>query len=141
MGDLQKIQVSDYMTASLVTFGTQTDIMVAIRKLVENGISGAPVLDDTGHLIGMLSEKDCLKAALNAAYHCEFGGKVADYMSRKVITVDADASIIEVAEMFVSSPFKRYPVIRDQNIVGQISRSDVLRAIDRLGISCNLPGH
>ena len=79
----------------------------------------------------MLSEKDCLRVALNAGYNQEAAGRVADYMSTNVITVDADASIIDVAKMFLESPYKRYPVVDEDNrLVGQISRSDVLKAID-----------
>jgi len=132
MGDLRQILVKDYMTASLLTFTPKTDILEAIRLLVERRISGAPVIDNMGHIVGLLSEKDCLKVALNAAYHGVLGGRVEEFMARNVQTVEFDTSIIEVAERFLNSPFKRYPVIRDQRLVGQISRSDVLRAIDAL---------
>lgn len=129
---LNHITAKDFMSASLVTFTPATSILDAIRELLDKGISGAPVIDRYGGLIGMLSEKDCLKVALNASYFGEAGGKVEDFMTREPITVEADASIIEVAQMFLKSPFKRYPVVTDNRIVGQISRSDVLRAIDKL---------
>jgi predicted transcriptional regulator len=48
------------------------------------------------------------------------------------VTVDVETSIVEVAEMFLNSPFKRYPVLKDNRLVGQISRSDVLKAIEAL---------
>ncbi|WP_290577282.1 CBS domain-containing protein [Algiphilus sp.] len=129
---LDKIRVQDYMSAHLLTFTPETDVLNAINELLEKGISGAPVVDRLGNLVGMLSEKDCMRVALNAGYHGDFGGKVRDFMSPRVVTVDADASILEIARMFMESSFKRYPVVSDNRLVGNISRSDVLRAIDAL---------
>ena len=120
------------MSASLLTFTPETDVLAAINSLIEKGVSGAPVLDKLGNLVGMLSEKDCMRLALNAGYHGDLGGRVGDFMSPKVITVDADTSILEVARMFQEAPVKRYPVVSDNRLVGSISRSDVLRAIDAL---------
>lgn len=128
---LRDITVKEFMSASLVTFSLDTDIFAAIKLLVGRGVSGAPVLDQFGNIVGMLSERDCMKVALNAAYHDEFGGKVSDFMTRNPISVDAAASILEVAEIFFTNPFKRLPVIHQQRLVGQVSRSDVLKAIDR----------
>lgn len=128
---LRDISVKEFMSASLVTFSPETPIFDAIRRLVSQGVSGAPVLDQFGNIVGILSEKDCMKVALNAAYHDELGGKVDDFMSRTPVTVEADASVLEVAEMFFASSFKRYPVMYQQRLVGQISRSDILKAIDR----------
>lgn len=129
---LSSVSVKDYMAASLVTFTADTDVLHAIHLLIDKGISGAPVVDKLGNIIGILSEKDCLKVALEASYHGQYGGKVADYMSPKVITVDADASIVEVAKMFLESPYKRYPVVDDNRLVGQISRRDVLKAFEAI---------
>lgn len=122
----------DFMTASLVTFTPDMDVMEAIRILVEQGISGAPVVDSHGNLIGMLSERDCLKVALSAGYHGDWGGRVSEYMHPEVETVDADTSIVDVARMFTEGRFRRYPVMKDNRLVGQISRRDVLRALEAL---------
>ncbi|MBY8964976.1 CBS domain-containing protein [Algiphilus sp.] len=120
------------MSAHLLTFTPEMDVLNAINQLLEQGISGAPVVDRLGNLVGMLSEKDCMRVALNAGYHGDLGGKVRDFMSPRVVTIDADTSILEVARMFMESPFKRYPVVSDNRLVGNISRHDVLRAIDSL---------
>lgn len=129
---LSSVSVRDYMAASLVTFTPETDVLHAIHLLIEKGISGAPVVDKLGNIVGILSEKDCLKVALEASYHGQYGGSVADYMSPSVITVDADSSIVEVAKMFLESPYKRYPVVSDNRLVGQISRRDVLKAFESI---------
>ena len=132
MPTLDNVTAKDFMSGSLVTFSPDEDVITAIQVLLEKGISGAPVVDRLGNLIGVLSEKDCLRVALNAGYHGNWGGKVSEFMTPNAITVDADASIMKVAKMFIDSPYKRYPVMNDNRLVGQISRSDVLKAIDSM---------
>lgn len=129
---LISITVKDYMTKDLITLSPDMEILQAARMLVENRISGAPVVDERGNLIGMLTEKDCLKVALHASYHEEYGGKVSEYMSPQVKTIEADMSIADVAKTFLIDPHRRYPVVEDNRLVGQISRHDVLRALEIL---------
>jgi CBS domain-containing protein len=125
-------RVRDYMTAHLVAFKPGMDVLDAIHELVLQGIAGAPVVDEHGDLIGMLSEFDCMKVALNAGYYSDRGGPVADFMSTEVQTVDAEMSIIDLAQKFLESGFRRFPVMKDHRLVGQISRRDVLRALQHI---------
>lgn len=129
---LKSALVKDYMTGKLVTFSPDTGVLDAIHELIKHRIAGAPVVDDNGNLVGMLSELDCLKVALTAGYHGEYGGPVADFMTPDPQTVDADMSIVDLAALFLKSEFRRYPVIKDNRLVGQISRRDVLRALEHL---------
>ena len=129
---LKSIKVSDYMAASLVTFKPDMEMRLAISLLVEKRISGAPVVDDHGNLVGVLSEQDCMKVALSAGYFDDYAGQVKDYMSAKVTTIDADTSILALAQLFIDSPFRRYPVMQNNRLVGQISRRDVLRALEAI---------
>ena len=124
--------VNDYMSTKLVTFAPDMDIHRAIRLLLEKRISGAPVVDAQGELVGVLTKKDCLNIAFSASYHQEWGGNVSDFMSRDVQTVDADTDIVDVAERFLKSKFHRFPVMRNQRLVGIISRHDVLRSLEDL---------
>lgn len=126
---LHSIKAKDYMTANLVTLSPDTNVMEAIRILLDKGISGAPVVDKMGRLVGLLSEKDCMRVATHAGYYGEAGGKVFEFMSPDVVTVDGDTSVIEIAKMFMEKPFKRYPVVDDNRLIGSISRRDVLKAI------------
>ncbi|MFW2403281.1 MAG: CBS domain-containing protein [Gammaproteobacteria bacterium] len=126
------ITVRSYMATQLVTFSPDTEIMDAMHALLENRITGAPVIDQRGELVGMLSEHDCIQCALNACYHDELGGRVENVMTRDVHTVDPDESILVVAEKLVGSPFRRFVVMERNRVVGQISRRDVLRALDHL---------
>lgn len=129
---LHSISVKDYMAANLVTLTPDMDVLDAIHKLVENVVSGAPVVDHYGNIVGILTEKDCMKVALSASYYEEAGGKVAEFMTKEVKTVDAEASLVEVAELFLNSPYRRFPVVEENRLVGQISRRDVLKALEYL---------
>lgn len=124
--------VSDYMAKKLITVSPDMEMNRAVTMLLDNRISGAPVTDSTGRLIGLLSMKDCLAAVLKDAYYQEWGGIVSDYMSTPVETLDADLDIVKAAERFVASNYRRFPVMREGRLVGQISWADVLRALAEL---------
>ncbi|CAD7844345.1 MAG: CBS domain protein [Olavius algarvensis Gamma 3 endosymbiont] len=124
--------IEDYMATELLSFGPDDDIVAAMRQLLERHFSGAPVLDSERRLIGLLSQKDCLEIVYNTAYHQDWGGRVEQYMSREIETIDADCSVLEAAEKLQASKFRRFPVMRDGRLVGQISRHDVMRALDEI---------
>jgi len=126
----KSVLVKDYMARTVITFKPDTDVLEAIHVLVKNRIAGAPVVDDEGNLIGMLSEYDCMKVALDAGYHGNWGGPVRDFMSAGVQTIDADMSIVDLAQVFINKKLRRFPVMQDTRLVGQISRRDVLRALE-----------
>jgi len=122
--------IDDYMATEIISVGPEMDIHKAINILVDNRISGVPVVDDGGNLVGILSKKDCLKVAFSASYHQDLGGRVSDYMSADVETVDAGTSIIDMAERFLGGAYHRFPVIRNGRLAGLISRHDILKAIE-----------
>lgn len=126
---LKSIKVRDYMTKRLVTFRPETDLFEAIEALKTNGISGAPVVDANEQLVGLLSEGDCLDAIIKDIYYTEAGGKVSDYMSTDVATISPQDDIVDVAVEFKKQGRKRFPVIDDGELVGQISQRDILRAV------------
>lgn len=128
----KSVVVRDYMARTLVTFKPETDVLDAVHELVKHRIAGAPVVDDAGNLLGMLSETDCLRIALHAGYHGDWGGPVSEYMSNSVQTVDCEMSIIDLAQVFLDTKFRRFPVVERNHLVGQISRRDVLRALEHL---------
>ncbi len=127
---LESVKVKEYMGRSKITFNPDMDVLRAIHILIEQRVSGAPVVDDHGNLVGFLSEKDCMKVALNAGYHGESGGRVAEFMTERVKTIDVETPIIEVAEFFLNSNLRRYPVVEENRLVGAISRRDVLMALE-----------
>ncbi|GJL64933.1 MAG: CBS domain-containing protein [Nitrospirales bacterium] len=129
---LHSVLVKDFMKANPVTFTPDMDIHKAMKILVEQWLSGAAVIDLRGNLVGLLSETDCLRVGLNAAYHDEWGGTVGDYMTREVKTIEADSSIVEIAELFTQTPYRRYPVLQGNRLVGQLSRRDVMKGFVKL---------
>jgi len=122
--------VKDYMARTIVTFKRDTPVLDAVHILVKNRIAGAPVVDDEGNLIGMLSELDCMRVALQAGYYGDYGGPVRDFMSEGVKTVNMEMSIVDLAQLFIDTRFRRFPVTDNNRLVGQISRRDVLRALE-----------
>lgn len=126
---MRSIKVKDYMTRHLVTFKPSTALYEAMSVMLERRVSGAPVLDDDGRLIGMLSEKDFLEAMLKGAYHGEIEGTVGEVMTSGAETLSADTDIYEASQVFVEHKRRRLPVMQGDRLVGQISRRDVLRAI------------
>lgn len=121
--------VNDYMTRTLIQFAPEDNIHDAAKTLLEKRISGAPVIDEEGKLVGVLSKKDCLQVVYNASYHKDWGGRVDEYMSREIRTIDSGTDIVTVADLFVESNYRRFPVMENGNMVGQISRQDILRAL------------
>ncbi len=126
---LAKITVADYMSKRLVTLGKDTDVIDAVKKLLDHKITSAPVVDQSGHLLGIFSEKDVMRIVLETVYNQSMSGKVGDYMSAEVISVDADSSIVDLAEKFEQTSVRSYPVFQDNELVGMVSRTDVLRAL------------
>lgn len=127
--------VKEYMTRDLITFKVDTDINVVIKSLLANRISGAPVLNDDGQVVGLIDDKDCLKVLFGNAYNRlpTTSDTVSNYMSNVMRSINVDQNILDVASIFISSPYKRLLVMDENNkLVGQISRRDILRAIKAL---------
>ncbi|MCK9260390.1 MAG: CBS domain-containing protein [Azoarcus sp.] len=132
---LHSLLVKDYMIGDHLALNPEDEVLHAIHTLIEHGLSGAPVADDNGHLIGFLSEKDCLKVALNASYFEQQAGLIRDYMSRNVVSVTGDSSLIDAIEIFLGQTCRCLPVVEGQRLIGQISRRDILKALEKLRTS------
>lgn len=123
--------IRDFMATDLISFSPETPIETAIKSFLDNKISGAPVIDD-GNFVGILSEKDCMKTLFESSYYNNLGGLVKEYMSTNLMTVNVHDTLSNVADKFIKSRFRRFPVMEGEKLVGQISRRDVLRAIYQL---------
>ena len=121
--------VDDCMATELVTFKPTDNIHAAAKILIEKGLSGAPVVNNNGKLIGILSKKDCLQVVYTASYHQEWGGSVAEYMTPDPDTIESGSDIIEAADRFVRARYRRLPVMQHGKLVGQVSRTDILQAL------------
>lgn len=115
---------------NLVTVRPDQSINEVINIMIEKRISGAPVLDENRKLIGIISERDCLRIIVDQAYHNlpHSEPKVADYMTRDVKTMSPNNNVVEAATEFLNSPIRRMPVVENGVLIGQVSRIDILRA-------------
>ena len=124
--------IKEFMAKQLITFQSDTPIETAMESFLENKISGAPVLDNQGNLVGVLSEKDCMRTLFESSYYNNLGGFVKEYMSTDLKTINIHDTLSNVADEFIKSRFRRFPVMEGDKLVGQISRRDILRAIVKL---------
>jgi CBS domain-containing protein len=126
---LAKITVEDYMTKNLVTLTADTGVFEAVKILLDHKITSAPVIDSRGRLLGMFSEKDVMRIVLESVYNQSMSGKVGEYMTPKPASVNSDSSIVDLAEKFEHSSVRSFPVFQNTDLVGIVSRTDVLRAL------------
>jgi CBS domain-containing protein len=121
--------VKDIMTKKLITFQPDMRVLAAIESLLKHKISGAPVVDENGNLVGVLSEIDCMSTIIQDLYYSDSGGSVRDFMSTEITTVNSEMGLVDLAEIFQKKHFRRLPVVDNGILVGQVSRRDVLKAI------------
>lgn len=126
---LTKTTVADYMSTNLVKVGPDTGINQAIKTLLDHKITSMPVVDAENRLLGCFCERDGMRVFLEATYNQGESGKVGEFMSRNPITVTADASLIDVAVLFQNTQSRSFPVLRNGQLAGMISRIDILKAL------------
>lgn len=123
------VLVRNVMVTNPFTVFSDTKIVVATRALLQQRYSGLPVIEGDRRLVGVLSKRDCMEAALNAHYHRDWSGKVSDYMTREVETLDPETELTAAALHFIYSRYRRFPVTENGLLIGQISRTNVLQAL------------
>lgn len=147
------MKAEEVMTSPVTTIDVGAPLIDALRLMTDLAVSGLPVVDASGKLVGMLTEGDLLRrteigSSINRPRWLEYllgsarqareyitanSRDVKDLMSDHPITVGPDAELDEVASLMLSGQVKRLPVVRDGAVIGIISRSDLLRVlVDRL---------
>lgn len=124
------VRVCDYMSRELITFKPEEMVEDVIDKLIANKISGGPVVNDNYELIGIISEGDCLKQISDSRYYNMpmEQHKVETRMIRDVETIDGNMNIFDAANKFLESKRRRFPIVIDGKLAGQISQKDILKA-------------
>lgn len=127
---MEKVKVSDYMTRNLVTFRPEQPVLEVIDILLKKNISGGPVVNDKNELVGIISEGDCLKEISDCRYHNlpMEDVKVEKHMIKNVETIDGNMNVLDAANKFLESKHRRFPILENGKLVGQISQRDVLNA-------------
>jgi CBS domain-containing protein len=122
--------VRDHMDKIVHTLDPDTEILDAVRFLLEHRITGAPVVDQENRLLGMLGEKDCMKLISEGADGDMPDGTVRNYMRTEVRTISPDMDIYYIAGLFLQETLRRFPVVEDGKLVGAITRFDLLRVME-----------
>lgn len=129
----EKLHVKNYLNAKFVTLKPEQYIKDVIFVFNKQKVFGAPVMDNLGNMVGILSGSDCIKAAIDGGFDQNSHLTVSDLMTRDVKTVDASYSILFIAKQFMNTPYRFFPVMDDNRVIGVINRSDILRAISDAG--------
>lgn len=148
------MNAADVMSRPVVAVGPDTPLAQAIRLMLDRGFSGLPVLDSTGHIVGMLTEGDLMRrveidtaeepsgwlasfftpARLAGRYVRTHGRYVSELMTRDVHCIAEDTPLADVVALMEHHRIKRLPVLRDEKLIGIVSRSDLVRTIgDKIG--------
>ncbi len=127
-------KVSDYMTRKLITFKSDQRIESAIDTLIKYRISGAPVVNAKNELIGIISEGDCIKHISESRYYNMpmDNNTVEKHMVKNVDTIDGNMNIFDAANKFLESKHRRFPIVENGKLIGQISQKDILKAALKL---------
>ncbi|MFT5760477.1 MAG: putative transcriptional regulator [Alteromonadaceae bacterium] len=128
---MKLLKIRNYMSKRVVTFDKKMDIASAVEKLLQSFQMGGAVIDENDHVIGFISEQDCIQKMIESSYTGESNETIEHIMKKAVLTINWNDSIMELAEQMTQAKPKIYPVVNDENkIVGTITRSEVLSALD-----------
>lgn len=122
-------RVSEYMDEVVPSLSPDADILDAVDFLLEKHVTGAPVVDAHGAVIGILTETDCLRLLSQGRAGQEVRGTVSDFMTPEPETIPPHMDIYYAAGLFLARSFRRLLVVQDGRLVGAITRFDILRAI------------
>lgn len=128
------LKVSDYMTRDLITFTPDQSIESVMESLIKHRISGGPVINEKRELIGIISEGDCIKQISESRYYNMpmQDQTIEKHMALNVETIDGNMNIFDAANKFLAAKRRRFPIVENGKLVGQISQKDVLKAAMKL---------
>ncbi|MEZ4792193.1 MAG: CBS domain-containing protein [Gelidibacter sp.] len=127
-------KVSDFMTKDLITFKPEQKVISVVEMLIKHKISGGPVVNDNNELVGIISEGDCLKQISESRYYNMpmEDDTVENRMIKNVDTLDGNMNVFDAANVFLESRHRRFPIVENGKLIGQISQKDILKAALKL---------
>ena len=126
---MEALKVKDFMDQRAVRFTPDMSLSAALDKVMTSGHLGGPVVNESGEVIGFLSEQDLLEKLVSVSYYCQDTHIVSDCMYKEVLSVSPEMGIIELAALMKVGKPKVYPVVEDNKLLGIITRRAVLKAI------------
>jgi CBS domain-containing protein len=153
------MQARDVMRSPVITLKSTSSVKEAARLFLKRRISAAPVIDDQGKLVGIVSEGDLIHRSeigteqrrswwliliaedqdLVRDYIKTHSKRVADVMTRNVVTAAPDTPLNEIAIMLEKNAIKRVPIVRDGQLVGIVSRANLVQAVATSGSKLDIP--
>jgi len=129
-GTSEQIKVSDYMTTNLITFKPDQSLLEVMNVLIKRRISGGPVVNENQELVGIISEGDCMKQISESRYYNQPMDNITvdAHMAKNVETIDGEMNVFDAADRFLKSKRRRFPIVENGKLIGQISQKDVLKA-------------
>ncbi|MGO1462274.1 MAG: CBS domain-containing protein [Marinobacter sp.] len=135
---MSALRVSDVMSNHIAPIRRGTSLSDVVKTLLEYHVSGLPVVDENRHLLGFVSEQDCIHALLVSNYHCEGDPIVDDVMFREPLSVAPGTAIVDLAQKLGSGKPKVYPVVEHEKLIGIVTRTAVLAELARIGCGVEL---
>ncbi|MAT52820.1 MAG: CBS domain-containing protein [Porticoccaceae bacterium] len=115
-------------------------VVEVVETMARHKVMGMPVVDKDGHVVGFISEQDCIQSMLATSYFCEGNPVVDDVMSHTPLTVSPGESVVDLARRMGRDKPKVYPVVEEGKLVGLITRSDILNVLRKEVLACSTEG-
>lgn len=133
MSNPKHLAARDIMNSPGIVVSPDMSVFAAIPILIKHRLTGCPVTDPDGKLLGILSELDCMKVIASDAFYADDYSNsdilVSRYMTTDCLSITADMGIFRIANIFFEHTLRRIPVVEEERLIGQITRSDVLQGI------------
>ncbi len=136
---MRSLKVSDVMWNHIEPIRCGTPLTKVVKTLLHNHVTGLPVVDEHRHVLGFISEQDCIHALLVSSYHCEGDPIVDDVMFRKPLTISPEMSVVDLAQNLGAGKPKVYPVVDHGKLLGIVTRTAILAELARTGCGLELP--
>lgn len=132
------LKVSNIMSNHIEPIRCGTPLTQVVKALLENHITGLPVVDAQRRVLGFVSEQDCIHALLVSNYHCEGDPIVDDVMFKEPLAISPNMAIVDLAQKLGAGKPKVYPVVENDKLIGIVTRGAVLAELARIGCGLEL---
>jgi predicted transcriptional regulator len=126
---MESLKASDVMSNHIEPIRCGTPLTAVVKALLQNHVTGLPVVDDHRKVIGFISEQDCIHALLVSNYHREGDPTVDDVMFRNPVTISSEMSVVDLAQNLGAGKPKVYPVTDHGRLIGIVTRTAILREL------------